>query len=105
VQLRLAQNPGRKSLKCWHKKDGDSKATLAVRETHCAKLSGTGKNDREPFQQSRHSLQGAQQQGKRHGVSSSSSSCSCRLNLFTPGKKQAKTKQNKQTKKHWKVTK
>lgn len=44
VQLRLAQNPGRKSLKCWHKKDGDSKAALAARETHCTKQSGTGKN-------------------------------------------------------------
>lgn len=36
-----AQNPWRKFLKCWHKRGGDSKATLAAGKTHCTKPAGS----------------------------------------------------------------
>lgn len=35
-----AQNLWRKFLKCWHKRDGDSKAMLAAGKTHCTKPAG-----------------------------------------------------------------
>ena len=38
-----AQNPWRKFLKCWCKRDGDSKATLAAGKTHCTKPTGNRK--------------------------------------------------------------
>lgn len=38
-----AQNPWRKFLKCWHKRDSDSKAMLAAGKTHCTKPAGNRK--------------------------------------------------------------
>lgn len=39
-----AQNPWRKFLKCWHKRDSNNKAILAAGKAHCTKPAGNEKD-------------------------------------------------------------